>query len=47
MRAGVECGQALWCRSSWRRDASCDNVLRFRRFPSGFAFGPIMVWWER
>lgn len=42
--AGVECGQRWWRPSSWARHPSTDNLLRFRRFPGGFAVGPLMFW---
>lgn len=37
MGAGVECGQSVFCWSSWARPW-------FRRFPGGLAFGPLMIW---
>ena len=33
---GIECGQRIWRRRSWRTP--------FRTFPKGFALGPIMFW---
>lgn len=45
--AGIECGQRVYWRRSWRRTKSM-NRLRFRKwnykFGRGFAFGPIMFW---
>jgi hypothetical protein len=38
-RVGVECGQCWYLTRSYRRPL-------WRRFPAGFAFGPIMVWKE-
>lgn len=37
---GVECGQRLWWRRSWA------GPNRLRRFPTGFAVGPVMVWFR-
>lgn len=37
---GVECGQRFWSRRSWRRPV-------LRRFPGGFAVGPVMIWRTR
>ena len=44
MRPVVECGQALWRPSSWRRTPECDNPLRYRQLPAGrgFAVGPVI-----
>lgn len=36
-RVAIECGQRLWRPACWRRPL-------LRRFPAGFAFGPVMVW---
>lgn len=47
IRMGIECGQRVWRKTSWRRTRSNDNLARFRTFPRGFAVGPIMVWRTR
>lgn len=41
---GVECGQRWWRPSSWKRRHWDGTVGWWRTFPSGIAFGPIMVW---
>jgi len=40
-RIGIECGQRIYRPHSWR-----STWKGIRRFPTGFALGPIMIWKE-